>query len=434
MKLPQLAIENDKFILILVEAYYTADVDDKYRDVIAAVNAAKSDLPSDIFSIDVSRFNPLDVVILQLALVSETSSYSTLKKTAADLKDQLKTINGVREVEIHATPEPQINIALNIRKMTAQNIALNQVMRILQSTNANIPAGEIKAGNKSFTLKTSGSYKTLSDIQNTVISATNGHLIHLKDIATVTRGYEDLRYIGRFNGQRAIFVSVTQKEGDNVLDIDHTLTTITADVIEGANTATITQAIIKQLNAYSFPTGYTYHVGGEYETQQESFGSMGQVLVVALLGIFAVLVLQFKSFKQPFVVFSAIPLAFTGSIFTLFLMGYSFSFFAFVGFTSLIGIVINNAIILIDYANQRISEGTDLLTAIQQASETRFTPIILTTLTTIVGLLPLTLTGSNLWAPLGWTIIGGMISSTILTLVIVPVLLKWFSDTSAVSS
>jgi len=205
--------------------------------------------------------------------------------------------------------------------------------------------------------------------------------------------------------------------------------TVTADVQEGLNTAEVTQQIIDQLKVYDFPNHYTFYVGGEYETQQDSFGSMGQILIVALLGIFAVLVLQFKSYKQPFVVFSAIPLAFTGSIVMLFITGFSFSFFAFVGFTSLVGIVINNAIILVDYTNQRMTQGDALVQAIQDACETRFMPIVLTTLTTIVGLLPLTLTGSNLWAPLGWTIIGGMISSTVLTLVVVPILLQWFTKT-----
>ena len=126
---------------------------------------------------------------------------------------------------------------------------------------------------------------------------------------------------------------------------------------------------------------------------------------------------------------SAIPLALTGSVVALFLTGFSFSFFAFVGFTSLAGIVVNTSIILVDYANQLREKGKEVTAAIQQAAETRFTPILLTTLTTICGLLPLTLGGSNLWAPLGWTIIGGMISSTLLTLVVVPILYKWLTRT-----
>ncbi|MEL7529945.1 MAG: efflux RND transporter permease subunit [Bacteroidota bacterium] len=202
---------------------------------------------------------------------------------------------------------------------------------------------------------------------------------------------------------------------------------VTADVVEGFNTTEVTLALIEALAEIELPKGYSFYIGGEYETQQDSFGDLGQMLIVALLGIFAVLILQFRSFMQPFIVFSAIPLAFGGSILALFLSGYSFSFMAFVGFTSLVGIVVNTSIILVDYTNQLRRQGMALREAIQKASETRFTPILLTTLTTIFGLLPLTLTNSALWSPLGWTIIGGMISSTVLSLLMVPVLYQWLS-------
>ncbi len=203
--------------------------------------------------------------------------------------------------------------------------------------------------------------------------------------------------------------------------------TVTADVKDGYNINNVSQKILQEIEQIDFPRGYEYRVAGELEAQSDSFGGLGQILIVALVGIFAVLVLQFKSFAQPFIVFSAIPLAFVGSIITLFLTGWTFSFFAFVGFTSLVGIVINNSIILVDYTNQLLERGINVQDAIVRACETRFTPIILTSLTTIFGLLPLTLTQSGLWTPLGWTIIGGMISSTLLTLLIVPILYKWFT-------
>ncbi|MEO1438668.1 MAG: efflux RND transporter permease subunit, partial [Bacteroidota bacterium] len=204
---------------------------------------------------------------------------------------------------------------------------------------------------------------------------------------------------------------------------------ITANVTNPEKTTEITQSIIPKLDAYDWPEGYSYFLGGEYETQQESFGDLGTLLIIAMLGIFAVLVLQFKSFVQPLIIFSAIPLAITGSFIALFLTGWSFSFFAFVGFISLIGIVVNNSIILVDYTNQLIKEGVQKIEAIQQAAERRFVPIVLTTTTTILGLAPLTFSASNLWSPLGWTLIGGLVSSMLLTLLVVPILYKWFTKT-----
>jgi multidrug efflux pump subunit AcrB len=109
-------------------------------------------------------------------------------------------------------------------------------------------------------------------------------------------------------------------------------------------------------------------------------------------------------------------------IWALWITGNTFSFTAFIGLTSLVGIVVNNSIILVDYINKLRSGGEPLNSAVQLAAETRLTPIVLTALTTIGGLLPLTLRGGTLWAPMGWTIIGGLLVSTLMTLVIVPVI------------
>ncbi|MEM7370061.1 MAG: efflux RND transporter permease subunit [Bacteroidota bacterium] len=209
-------------------------------------------------------------------------------------------------------------------------------------------------------------------------------------------------------------------------DLERTAT-VTSDVKDGYSSNLMTREIIAQLDGMNWPDGYGFYVSGEFETQQESFGDLGQLLAVAVLGIFAVLILQFKSFRQPFIVLSAIPLAVTGSILALFVTGHSFSFLAFVGFTSLVGIVVNTSIILVDYANQLRLQGMETGLALRLAAETRFIPILLTTLTTILGLLPLTLSGGNLWPPMGWSIIGGMISSTLLTLLIVPILYQWLT-------
>ena len=197
-------------------------------------------------------------------------------------------------------------------------------------------------------------------------------------------------------------------------------------------TIATTIGIIDELDKINWPEGYSYYIGGEYEEQQSTFGSLGVILILAQIAIFAVLVLQFRSILQPIIVFAAIPLAISGSFVALYLTGWPFSFFAFVGLISLIGIVVNNSIIMVDYINQLRESGEDLIEAIVTGSMRRFKPIVLTTMTTILGLLPLTLQGTNQWSPLCWTIIGGMISSTILTLMVVPVLYKWLSKRRAI--
>jgi multidrug efflux pump subunit AcrB len=244
---------------------------------------------------------------------------------------------------------------------------------------------------------------TFEDFDKIYVNSYSGEAIPLKQLASI-KLKSSPQLISHYNLDR------------NVL--------ITADVVGDISASETTQDIIKKLDNYNWPKGYRFYAGGELESREESFGGMQQAVIIAIVGIFAVLVLQFRSYVQPLIVFSALPLAIIGSVYALLITGYSFSFTAFVGITSLVGIVINNSIILVDYTNQLRTEGKSLIDALKEAGETRFMPIILTTGTTIGGLLPLTLGGGTLWAPMGWTIIGGLVVSTFLTLIVVPVLYK----------
>ncbi|MFQ6041743.1 MAG: efflux RND transporter permease subunit [Candidatus Poribacteria bacterium] len=247
---------------------------------------------------------------------------------------------------------------------------------------------------------------SLSDFDKIYVASVIGVQIPLKQVASVEFGSSP-QEITHYNLERSV--------------------TITADVLSDYSVDKVTGEIISKLERYNWPKGYRYYVGGELEAREESFGGMGRAAVIAMIAIFAVLVLQFRSFTQPLIVFSAIPLAIIGSIIALLITGYTFSFTAFVGLTSLVGIVVNNSIILVDYTNKLRQEGKDLISALKEAGETRFRPIIFTTATTIGGLLPITLRGGTLWAPMGWTIIGGLMASTFLTLIIVPVLYRIFT-------
>jgi multidrug efflux pump subunit AcrB len=197
-----------------------------------------------------------------------------------------------------------------------------------------------------------------------------------------------------------------------------------ADLRSGVPLDEVMDPILDRLEDYPMPEGYSYTIGGELESRTDAFGGMTNAVLIAVISILAVLVLQFRSVKQPLIVFVAIPFAFTGMIWALLITGNTFSFTAFVGLTSLVGIVVNNSIILVDYINKLRERGESLNQALQNAAEIRLTPIVLTALTTIGGLLPLTLRGGTIWAPMGWTIIGGLMVSTMLTLIIVPVTYK----------
>lgn len=205
------------------------------------------------------------------------------------------------------------------------------------------------------------------------------------------------------------------------------MVSISADVT-GRQVSAVNKELARKLDAFHFPSGYTYQLGGEEEARGESFKSVFQAGIIGLIGIFAILVFQFRSIAQTFIIFVSIPFALVGAFFALFITGFPFSFSAFVGLTSLIGIVVNNAIILVDYANKLLESGLPLKKAVITAGSTRFRPILATTLTTVGGLIPLTMAGGDMWAPLAWVMIGGLLVSTMLTLVIVPIFYFIFTE------
>lgn len=205
---------------------------------------------------------------------------------------------------------------------------------------------------------------------------------------------------------------------------------VTADVKPGKVVDQVNSAILKKVFDLPKPQGVTLAVAGERESRDDSFGGMGVALVIAAISTFAILILQFRSFGQPFIIFSAVPFALSGAILGLFVGGQTFSFTAFIGLTGLIGIVLNNSIILVDYANVLRREGKSIVNAVVESASSRLTPIVITTLTTIGGLIPLALSNSSLWTPLSLVLIGGLIVSTFLVLFIVPTMFILFTSKS----
>ena len=334
----------------------------------------------------------------------------TLRTLAADLEVMIRETEGTININNPLSQNrTDLRVNINRDKVGMIGLPVSDVDLAVRASIAGLKVDDVTlADGEEYDLVLRMPFEkdpSIGDFNKVYVATRTGGQLPLKQVANI-RFEPAVNEIQHYNFQRN--------------------TAVTAGVVNPDNTTAITEALIEKLEVYDWPHGYEYYVAGEYESQQETFGDLGTLLIIAMLGIFAVLVLQFKSLVQPLVVFSAVPLAITGSLIALYLTGWSFSFFAFVGFISLVGIVVNNSIILVDYTNQLRAGGMTKLDAIYRATATRFKPIILTTATTILGLLPLTITSSGLWSPLGWTIIGGMISSTLLTLFIVPVLYHLF--------
>ena len=172
-------------------------------------------------------------------------------------------------------------------------------------------------------------------------------------------------------------------------------------------------------NPDRWPRGYTYRYGGDADTSSETFGSAGQMLVVAIFLVFAVLVLQFGSYSQPLIIILTIPFALIGTLFGFFLLGLSFSFPAMIGVIALVGIVVNDAIVMVETMNERRRGGLDVRHAAAAGASDRLRPILTTSVTTIIGLIPLALSDAQ-WFPLCMAIIFGLLSATLIALLVVP--------------
>jgi multidrug efflux pump subunit AcrB len=234
------------------------------------------------------------------------------------------------------------------------------------------------------------------------------------------------------NTQQGRAIPLTQvadlKFETSPLSINHfdkiRMVAVTAYVDKGYLVSNVVNDVITNMDAMDLPVGYTYGMGGEVESRKESFGGFEKVIIVTIFLFIAVLILEFGTFKSTMIVLSVIPLGIVGAVIALLLTGNSLSFVAIVGLIALAGIEVKNTILLVDFTNQLREQGKPLEEAIREAGEVRFLPIILTSMTAIGGLMPIAISTNPLISPLAIVLIGGLISSTLLSRVVTPVVYK----------
>ncbi len=204
---------------------------------------------------------------------------------------------------------------------------------------------------------------------------------------------------------------------------------VTAEIADGSNIGLVAREIQKSLDAYKVPEGYEVKMTGEDETINEAMGELLKMLALALVFMYLIMVAQFQSLRSPFIIMFTVPLAFTGGLLALWISGMSVSVIAMIGFVMLSGIIVNNGIVFIDYTNQLIAEGSEQHKALVEAGKTRLRPIIMTALTTILGLSTMAVgfgMGADMVQPMAVVTIGGLIYGTLLTLIVVPCIFDLF--------
>ena len=195
---------------------------------------------------------------------------------------------------------------------------------------------------------------------------------------------------------------------------------ITAQITDGAVVSKVNRDAQNRMDKIPLKPGYSIEIGGEAEKINDTFAGFGPIVMIAMFSIFAILVAEFGRFKEALVVAGVIPLGTFGGLIALVVTGNNLSFLAVIGFIALVGIEIKNSILLVDFTSQLRQRGLGLREAIEQAGEVRFLPVLLTSVTAIGGLMPLALFGGSLYGPLAIVLIGGLISSTLLSRIVTP--------------
>ena len=403
-EIPKRGVSSYGQVLLVLKAYDEAEV----NALVASLR--KEFLTWKQAKVTVKEFTqgPVTDQPITVRLISE--SLADLEKVAGDLQSKMASISGAINLDNPiGIANTELAIAIDYDKAALSGIDINQLDNAVQTALSGTFIGQFNDINGE-------NYPIL-------VRRPKSDLNGLSDITIVNQLGESIPL-----GQ---FVEIKLQKGRT--DFFHyqklRMARVSADAAQGYSVQEITSEVVNYLDNYELPAGMYYILGGEEESRQESFAGLSQIMLITAIGIFAILVLQFKSFLQPLIIFTSIPFAMTGAILGLYLTNLSFSMMAFIGLISLFGIVVNNAIILIDTTNRNLSTGLAKKEAILLASSTRFTPILLTTITTIGGLLPLTLFGGSLWQPLGVVIISGLCVSAIASFIIVPILTELFTKT-----
>jgi HAE1 family hydrophobic/amphiphilic exporter-1 len=249
--------------------------------------------------------------------------------------------------------------------------------------------------------------QSIEDIENILIYNPMGMGIRVRDIGTVVET-SSLPQIDRQDRQRIVTVAGT---------------------IYGRALSEIVEDINVVINDTEIPSSVQVELSGSLETQQEAFSELGVLLILVSLLVYIVMASQFESLTYPFIIILTVPFAFVGSLLFLAVFGEPLGVMGFVGLIMLVGMVVKNGIVLIDYINLNRERGMSIISAVIHGGRSRLRPVLMTTLTTILGMLPLAIgtgQGSEMWESLGISIIGGMTFSTIITLVMIPALYSVF--------
>ena len=343
----------------------------------------------------------------------------TLKKTAEDMAKQLETVEGIDEADsgVGAT-SPEIKISVNKAKAAEKGLTVAQVYQQVASA---------VASEKTSTALTNGNGSDL----DVVIVKDESKKVSPDAIGSIDITYKD----SEENEKTTSLSSIADISKSETLDVitrqdQKRYLSITGTLKDGYTLTDVSNKAEKLFDDYKFPEGCTIEFAGSNKATMDAMSQLVLMLLLGVVLIYLIMVAQFQSLKSPFIIMFTIPLAFTGGFLGLLITGFDVSVVSLIGFIMLCGIIVNNGIVLVDYINRLRRDGKERVEAIVEAGKTRMRPILITALTTILGLSVMALgigTGAEMMQPLAIVCIGGLIYATFMTLYIIPVIYDAFN-------
>lgn len=382
--------ERDRSIFVIADQL--RDILKRFPDILEyTVSTSSSSMTS----------NTVDIEIMG-------HDFDLTSRLANEIANKARQIPGAEDIKISRdNDKPELRVYLDRDKLAQHALTTSEVGNALRNRIYGYRNSKFKEDGEEYDIivRFEEKYRSsITELENILITDGKGEKVRLKELGEIKEYYSPPN-IERKSKQRMLKVSISPKAGVAM-----------GQIAESA------QQMLDQLE--DVPQEVTLYIGGGYEDQQESFSSLIMLLLLSLMLVYIVMAAQFESFKMPFIIMLAIPFAFTGVILALLMTNTTLSVIAALGAIMLVGIVTKNGIVLIDFINLMRERGIRLYDAIAQACRSRLRPVLMTSLTTILGMVPMALSvgeGSETWRPMGVAVIGGMVFSTLITLLIVPV-------------
>jgi len=348
-----------------------------------------------------------------LSISIKGDDIDTLETLSNDFKEIVENVSGTREIETSISEGiPEVRVRIDKDRASRYGLTTGQIANTVRNTLSGRTVTTFKYENEELDVVIKGDerYKeSMSALESLPLTGPTGAVIPLEQVAEV--------YLDRGP------ISIERENQSRVVSVS-------ADTF-GRDVASVSSEIESILADYNMPQGYTYSFGGEVELIEDAFNDLIIVLLLAILLVYMILAAQFESLMYPFIIMFTVPLALSGGFLGLAITGVDISIVSIIGFIVLVGIVVNNAIVLVDYINKRRDMGETRREAILNAGPIRLRPILMTALTTILALVPLAVVGgegSEIQLPMATVVIGGLTLSTILTLIFVPVMYTIIDD------